>query len=70
MDVVISNSVKTKTITSVRIKNDKLDSHMMAQFPRADLVSTVHVNSQQTRQNELSPKQVAGYHVDFTAFRR
>lgn len=50
MDVVISNPVKTKAIASARIKNDKLDSHMLAQLLRADLVSTVHVSSQQTRQ--------------------
>jgi len=50
MDVVISNPVKTKAIASARIKNDKLDSHMLAQLLRADLVSTVHVSSQHTRQ--------------------
>lgn len=50
MDVVISNPVKTKAIASARIKNDKLDSHMLAQLLRADLLSTVHVSSQQTRQ--------------------
>jgi transposase len=30
MQVVISNPVKTKAIASARIKNDKLDSHMLA----------------------------------------
>jgi transposase len=49
-DVVISNPVKTKAIASARIKNDKLDSHMLAQLLRADLVATVHVSSQKTRQ--------------------
>jgi len=49
-DVVISNPVKTKAIASARIKNDKLDSRMLAQLLRADLLSTVHVSSQQTRQ--------------------
>ena len=47
---VISNPVKTKAIASARIKNDKLDSHMLAQLLRADLLATVHVSSQQTRQ--------------------
>ena len=50
MDVVISNPVKTKAIASARIKNDKLDSHMLAQLLRANLVSTVHVSSPKTRQ--------------------
>lgn len=49
-DVVISNPVKTKAIASARIKNDKVDSHMLAQLLRADLVATVHVSSLQMRQ--------------------
>jgi transposase len=48
--VVVSNPVKTKAIASARIKNDKLDSHMLAQLLRADLLATVHVSSLQTRQ--------------------
>ncbi len=32
------------------IKNDKLDSHMLAQMLRTDLLASVHVSSQQTRQ--------------------
>ena len=47
--VVVSNPVKTKAIASARIKNDKLDSHMLAQLLGADLLATVHVSSQQTR---------------------
>ena len=47
--VVISNPVKTKAIASAKIKNDKLDSHMLAQLLRADLISTVHVSSIETR---------------------
>ena len=49
-EVVISNPVKTKAIASARIKNDKLDSHMLAQLLRADLVARVHASSRQTRQ--------------------
>jgi len=49
-DVVLSNPVKTKAIASARIKNDKLDSHMLAQLLRADLVATVHVSSLPMRQ--------------------
>lgn len=48
--VVVSNPVKTKAIASARIKNDKLDSHMLAQLLRADLLATVYVSSPQTRQ--------------------
>jgi transposase len=48
--VVVSNPVKTKAIASARIKNDKLDSHMLAQLLRADLLATVHVSSKQTRE--------------------
>jgi transposase len=49
LDVVISNPLKTKAIASAKIKNDKLDSHMLAQLLRADLVATVHVSSLETR---------------------
>jgi len=48
-EVVISNPVKTKAIASAKIKNDKVDSHMLAQLLRADLLSTVHVSSLETR---------------------
>ncbi len=48
--VVVSNPVKTKAIASARIKNDKLDSHMLAQLLRANFLATVHVSSQHTRQ--------------------
>ena len=50
MAVVVSNPAKTKAIASARIKNDKLDSHMLAQLLRADLLATVHVSSHQSRQ--------------------
>jgi transposase len=47
--VVISNPLKTKAIASAKIKNDKVDSHMLAQLLRADLIATVHVCSLKTR---------------------
>jgi transposase len=50
MRVVISNPKKTKAIASAKIKNDKVDSHMLAQLLRADLISTVHVSSLETRE--------------------
>ncbi|MEX2725106.1 MAG: transposase [Candidatus Freyarchaeota archaeon] len=36
--VIISNPVKTKAIASAIIKNDKVDSYMLAQLLRADLI--------------------------------
>jgi transposase len=48
-EVVISNPLKTKAIASAKIKNDKVDSHMLAQLLRADLIATVHVSSLKTR---------------------
>ncbi len=49
LNVVVSNPVKTKAIASAKIKNDKLDSHMLAQLLRAEPISTVHVSSPETR---------------------
>ena len=48
-EVVISNPLKTKAIASAKIKNDKLDSHMLAQILRSGLIATVHVSSLETR---------------------
>lgn len=48
-EVVISNPKKTKAIASAKIKNDKVDSHMLAQLLRADLISESHVSSLETR---------------------
>ena len=48
-NVVISNPVKTKAIASAKIKNVKVDSHMLAQLVRANLIATVHVCSLKTR---------------------
>jgi len=48
-NVLISNPLKTKAIASAKIKNDKVDSHMLAQLLRADLIATVHVCSLKTR---------------------
>jgi transposase len=48
-DVVVSNPLKTKAIASAKIKNDKLDSYMLAQLLRADLIATVYVSPLQIR---------------------
>ena len=42
--VVISDPGQTKAIASARIKNDKVDSHMLAQLLRADLLAEVYVS--------------------------
>jgi len=49
LDVSISNPVKTRAIASAKIKNDKLDSHMLAQLLRSGLICSVHVSSLHTR---------------------
>jgi len=49
LKVIISNPVKTKAIASAKIKNDKVDSHMLAQLLRADLIPESHVSSMETR---------------------
>ena len=41
-EVVISNPLKTKALASAKIKNDKLDSHMLAQLVRSGLISSVY----------------------------
>jgi len=50
IEVVISNPVKTKAIASARIKNDKVDSAMLAQLLRSNLISPVYVSSRKTRE--------------------
>ena len=47
--MVISSPCKPKAIASVKIKNDRLDSHMLAQLLRADMIKPVHVCSLQSR---------------------
>jgi transposase len=48
--VVVSDPRKTKAIASARIKNDKLDAHMLAQLLRADLVAAVYVSPPEYRE--------------------
>jgi transposase len=49
-NVVISNPVKIKAIASAKIKNDKLDPHMLVQYLRADMVATAYLSSLKTRE--------------------
>lgn len=49
-EVVVSDPRKTKAIASARIKNDKLDAHMLAQLLRAGLVATVYVSPPEYRE--------------------
>lgn len=48
-EVVVSNPRQTKAIASARINNDKLDSQMLAQLLRVDMVAPVHVSDFKTR---------------------
>lgn len=48
-DVVISNPAKTKAISSAKIKNDKVDSRMLAHLLRSELIPTVYVSHLETR---------------------
>jgi hypothetical protein len=48
--VVTSSPVKTKVIASARVPNDKLDSHILIQLLRADLLANIHVSSLETLQ--------------------
>lgn len=49
-EVVVTNPRKTKAIGAAKIKNDKLDAHMLAQLLRADLVATIQVSSLEHRE--------------------
>jgi transposase len=48
-EVMISHPAKTKAIASAKIKNDKVDSHMLAQLLRSNLLPGVHVSSLRLR---------------------
>ena len=50
LPVMISNPVKTKAIASAKIKNDKLDSYMLAQLLRSNMIAGVHASSARCRQ--------------------
>lgn len=47
--VVVSDPGQTKAIASAKIKNDKVDSHMLAQLLRADLLAEVYVSEVEVR---------------------
>lgn len=43
-EVVVCDPARTKAIAGAKIKNDRLDSHMLAQLLRADLVAEVYTD--------------------------
>lgn len=49
IDVLLANPVKTRTIAQARLKNDKLDSRILADLLRADLVAECYVPSREER---------------------
>ena len=48
-EVLVANPKKNKAIASSKIKNDKVDSHMLAQLLRSDMLPTVYVSSLEMR---------------------
>jgi transposase len=53
---LVSNPKKTKAIASAKIKHDKVDSHMLGQLLRADLISESHVSSFETGKAKELPR--------------
>lgn len=49
IEAVLANPMKTKAIASARIKNDKLDSRILAQLLKGDLVAESYVPSKRLR---------------------
>ncbi|MBW1712820.1 MAG: IS110 family transposase, partial [Deltaproteobacteria bacterium] len=47
--VVVSDPGRTKAIASAKVKNDKVDSHLLAQLLRAGLVAEVYVSGPEIR---------------------
>jgi transposase len=48
--VVLANPMKTKAITSARVKTDKVDARILAHLLRADLVAESYVPPEQVRE--------------------
>ncbi|NIN67074.1 MAG: transposase [Anaerolineae bacterium] len=46
---VLANTHRVRAIAEAKVKTDKLDSHVLAQLLRADLIPTAHVPSRETR---------------------
>jgi transposase len=51
-DIILANPFKTRVIAEAQIKTDKIDAHILAQLPRADLVCAVHIPSKETRRRK------------------
>jgi transposase len=50
--ITLAHPAKTRMIAEAQIKTDKLDSHVLAQLLRADLVATSYVPSRETRESK------------------
>jgi transposase len=50
IDTVLANPVKTKMIAQAKIKNDRLDSRILADLLRGDLVYESYVPSKEFRE--------------------
>ena len=49
IDIALANSLKTRAIAEARIKSDKLDSTILADLARADLVARCYVPDRDSR---------------------
>lgn len=59
--VNLSNPLQTKAIASARIKNDKVDSRILADLLRTNLLPTVHIQPQKIRDLKELVRQRADY---------
>jgi len=49
IDIALANPLKTRAIAEARIKSDKLDSTILADLARADLVARCYVQDRDSR---------------------
>jgi transposase len=61
-DICLANPLKTKAIASARIKTDKIDSKVLAELLRADLIAKAHMPAKNTREI----RELTRYHVSLT----
>ena len=61
-DICLANPLKTKAIASARIKTDKIDSRVLAELLRADLIAKAHMPAKGTREI----RELSRYHISLT----
>ncbi len=60
-DVVLSNPLQTKAVASARIKNDKVDSEILADLLRTDFLPTAYIQPRNIRDLKELVRQRAEY---------